>query len=203
MSLASAGFSWGGAAVGMTIHSLVEGIALAAAVDAELAEAGAFRWAGLGAFLAIVLHKPLDSLTVGALMEATRHPRRRRVVVNALFAFAVPCGVAAFYFLVSRADGKQSQWLGPALAFAAGAFLCIASSDLLPELHFHSHDRVKLSACLLLGVALAVGLVALEHGGFPAHDHAHRHDASSADEHAPHAAGDHDRSARQGVPVNP
>jgi hypothetical protein len=30
----------------------------------------------------------------------------------------------------------------------------------LPELHFHSHDRVKLSISLLAGVAL-MGLVAL------------------------------------------
>ena len=38
------------------------------------------------------------------------------------------------------------------LAFSAGTFLCIALSDLLPELQFHAHDRWKLSAALLAGV---------------------------------------------------
>jgi zinc and cadmium transporter len=41
-----------------------------------------------------------------------------------------------------------------ALAFSAGTFLCIALSDLLPELQFHSHDRLKLSVALLAGVVL-------------------------------------------------
>jgi zinc and cadmium transporter len=41
-----------------------------------------------------------------------------------------------------------------ALAFSAGTFLCIALSDLLPELQFHSHDRLKLSLALLAGMAL-------------------------------------------------
>jgi zinc and cadmium transporter len=34
--------------------------------------------------------------------------------------------------------------------------LCIASSDLLPELQFHSHDRFKLSVALLAGLSIAV-----------------------------------------------
>ena len=39
---------------------------------------------------------------------------------------------------------EEGAVVGYALAFAAGAFLCIALSDLLPEIHFHSHDRGKL-----------------------------------------------------------
>jgi len=40
--------------------------------------------------------------------------------------------------------------------------MCIALSDLLPELQFHDHDRGKLSAALLLGLALAYGVCRLE-----------------------------------------
>ena len=40
-------------------------------------------------------------------------------------------------------------------AFSAGVFLCISLGDLLPEVHFHRHDRLKLSAALLFGVGLA------------------------------------------------
>ena len=43
--------------------------------------------------------------------------------------------------------------------------MCIALSDLLPELQFHQHDRLKLSVALLLGVALAWGVTRLEAAG--------------------------------------
>ncbi len=186
-SLRHATFSWSGAAVGMTIHSVVEGIALAAAVDAEFQSDASLRIAGLGTFLAIVLHKPLDSLTVGTLMAATANTRWRCNIVNLFFALAAPCGVIAFYAFALHSADDDSRVLGPALAFAAGAFVCIASSDLLPELHFHSHDRVKLSMCLLLGVALAVLLMFVE-----PHDHAHALDAAAPHSQHPHDHGLHD-----------
>jgi zinc and cadmium transporter len=40
-------------------------------------------------------------------------------------------------------------------------------SDLLPEVHFHSHDRLKMTIVLLLGVGLALLLVSVE----PPHRH--------------------------------
>jgi zinc and cadmium transporter len=85
-----------------------------------------------------------------------------------------------FYVLSGGASDAQSG-LGETLGFAAGTFLCIATSDLLPELQFHRHDRVKLSAALAAGLALAWSTVFLETGG---HDHFHvPPGASHADEH--------------------
>ena len=63
--------------------------------------------------------------------------------------------------------------LAAVLAFSAGTFICVASSDLLPELHFHRHDRVKLSIALAAGIALAwlIGLFEPHGHDFPeAHD---------------------------------
>jgi zinc and cadmium transporter len=185
--LSNAAFSWSGAAVGLTMHSLIEGLALAAGVAAELHEGAPFRWAGLGIFLAVVLHKPFDSLTVGTLMAASGWPARHRHLVNLLFALVVPCGVLLYMATAGPAFDEGSRLLGPALAFAAGAFVCIASSDLLPELQFHSHDRGKLSAALLLGIALAAGIVWLERSSHPhAHDSGHEtehHDGHHEDAH--------------------
>jgi zinc and cadmium transporter len=56
----------------------------------------------------------------------------------------------------------QGDLVGCALAFSAGVFLCISLGDLLPELHFHTHDRVKLSAALLLGITISYALGYLE-----------------------------------------
>ena len=57
---------------------------------------------------------------------------------------------------------------------SAGVFICISLSDLLPEVQFHSHDRLKLSAALLLGIVTAWAIGFLE----PAHTHGHQHEKS-------------------------
>jgi zinc and cadmium transporter len=76
--------------------------------------------------------------------------------LNGLFALVSPIGAVLFYFGASRFANSDTAFLGCALAFCAGTFLCIASSDLLPELQFHSHDRLKLSVALLAGLTVAV-----------------------------------------------
>ncbi len=153
--------TWTGAAVGLTVHSLVSGTALAAAVLASDGGA-AGRPVGLGVFLAIVLHKPFDSMTLGALMAVNRSSPAARHLVNGAFALVVPIAAALFVTGAGRAAGKQPWLVSSALAFSAGTFLCISLSDLLPELRFHRHDRVKLSAALLLGLAVAWGSQRIE-----------------------------------------
>jgi zinc and cadmium transporter len=146
--------SWVGTALGLTLHSLLDGLALAAAVAAGAQ--GHARLAGLGVALVVILHKPFDAMAVSTLMAAGGSSRLSRHVLNGLFALASPLGAALFYLGASHFAGANVPVLGYALAFCAGTFLCIASSDLLPELQFHSHDRFKLSAALLAGLAVAV-----------------------------------------------
>jgi zinc and cadmium transporter len=175
-------FPWGGAVVGLTLHGLIDGVAMAAAVQAE---AGLVAWAGLGTFLAIVLHKPFDSLTIGTLMAADSRSPALRHLLNAMYSLVTPLGVVLF-FAAAQAVGVAHEGLGQVLGFAAGAFICIATSDLLPELQFHRHDRLTLSAALVAGIAVAWATVWLEgghdHSHSPAppheveHDHDHNHD---------------------------
>jgi len=87
-----------------------------------------------------------------------------RHVLNGIFALASPLGAVLFYVGASHLAGGNAPVLGCALAFCAGSFLCIASSDLLPELQFHSHDRFKLSFMLLAGLGVAVLIGMLESG---------------------------------------
>jgi zinc and cadmium transporter len=154
--------SWIGTTVGLTFHSLLDGLALAVAVEAGTQ--GNARIAGLGVALVVILHKPFDAIAVSTLMAAGGKSRFSRHVLNGLFALASPLGAALFYLGASRFAGGNVPVLGLALAFCAGSFLCIASSDLLPELHFHSHDRFKLSAALLAGLAMAVIIGQFETG---------------------------------------
>ncbi len=183
--------TWTGAAVGLGLHSLLEGVALAASVAAasELGGGSATALAGLGTFLVIVLHKPFDALTLTTLFRAGGGTRAQMLAINVGFAALVPAGAALFLMGVQSAEDAAAV-VPLALAFSAGTFLCIAASDLLPEVQFHRHDRVGLSAALVLGLALAWGLAKMEAGAHEAdeHDHAgHVHDDHTHDHTHDHA----------------
>ena len=161
--------SWIGTALGLTLHSLLDGLALAAAVKAGTQNHAGL--AGAGVALAVILHKPFDALAVSTLMTAGGSSRFSRQVLNGLFALASPLGVVLFFMGATHFADSNAIFLGCALAFCAGTFLCIASSDLLPELQFHSHDRFKLSFALLvgLGVAVLIGQIESRDNEQPAH----------------------------------
>jgi zinc and cadmium transporter len=110
---------------------------------------------GFGTFLVIFLHKPFDALAVGTLLALGRTSRPLRHWVNGLFALANPAGLLLFYAGADQFSSVAPHFLGAMLAFAAGTFLSIATSDLLPELQFHAHDRGKLSLALLAGVGVS------------------------------------------------
>lgn len=157
--------SWGGAALGLTLHSIIDGVALAASVQAEAHAGATAGLLGLGTFLVIALHRPFDAMALGALMARGGCSRAMRHAVNGLFALVLPVGVGLFYLGASPFAAQMPVFVGSALAFAAGTFVCIACIDLLPELQFHAHDRVKLSLALVAGLALAAGLGPLESTG--------------------------------------
>jgi zinc and cadmium transporter len=154
-SSAANALPWGSAAFGLAIHSLVGGVALASAVAADYEIRTGLGKAGLGVFVATLVHKPADALTITSLMLRAGSTRWSALLVNVGFGLMIPAGAVIF---VVGMDGIHSSaasaWTAGALAFSAGTFLCIALSDLLPELQFHSHDRLKLSIALLTGFAI-------------------------------------------------
>lgn len=168
---------WGPALFGLGLHSLLDGVALAAGVAAERSAHQDLTWAGLAIFLVIALHKPLDSLTLGALMAVAGRSVKHRHLVNVGYALSVPVGALLFNAGLLTFGGADKQVIGSILAIAAGMFLCISTSDLLPELQFHSHNRLQLSIALLAGLAVAGGIVFLESTG---HDHGHVHPTAAS-----------------------
>jgi zinc and cadmium transporter len=155
--------SWGTAAFGLAIHSLVGGVALASAITADFTERRGVGSIGWGVFLATIVHKPADALTIVSLMLRSGASSRLAHLVNAGFALMIPLGAALFAIGMGQLDEvAASGWTALALAFSAGTFLCIALSDLLPELQFHSHDRLKLSISLIAGVCLMASTSLIE-----------------------------------------
>lgn len=162
--------SWVGIALGLALHTLIDGVALGGAVMlGNLAGGETVGTVGLGVFLAILLHKPLDAMSITTIMEAGGWDRGARATTNMVFAFMCPLGALLFFFGIDLVAGSREIVVAAALAFSAGAFICIALSDLLPEVHFHSHDKGKLTIAFLLGIAIAFGIGVFE----PASIHHH------------------------------
>jgi len=158
--------SWMGVAIGLSLHSIFDGLAMAAAVASDIHGHGGAL--GLGTALAVILHKPFGALAIITLMAASGATRSSRHLVNLAFALVTPLGALLFYLGAGTWAHEHPAWLGFALAFCAGTFLCIACADLLPELQFHAHDRLKLSFALVAGLAVAVAITRFGHAS---HEH--------------------------------
>ena len=156
--------SWVGIALGLALHTLIDGVALGAVMLGGTGSAGV-GLIGIGVFLAILLHKPLDAMSITTIMQAGGWSQSARAGANLVFALMCPLGALLFYFGVDFLAAAQHYVVAAALAFSAGAFICIALSDLLPEVHFHSHDRGKLTLAFLLGIVLAYGMGVVEPAG--------------------------------------
>jgi zinc and cadmium transporter len=150
------------------VHTLIDGVALGAVM---LASSSAGGLIGIGVFLAILLHKPLDAMSIVTVMAAGGWSRKAQTSANLVFALMCPLGALLFFFGVDVVADSRNYLVAAALAFSAGAFICIALSDLLPEVHFHSHDRTKLTLAFLLGLALAYAIGSVEPAGIHVSTH--------------------------------
>lgn len=153
-----------GIAIGLSLHTMIDGIALAASVEAAAKFPSRTVFYGLGTFLAIILHKPLDAVSITSLMAGSGWKNRSRFLVNLIFSMMCPIGAALFMLGIRQFSGMQDTVVCSVLAFSAGVFLCIALSDLLPEMEFHAHNRFRLTVALTAGVLLAYGITFLERG---------------------------------------
>ncbi|QDV65167.1 ZIP family metal transporter [Crateriforma conspicua] len=186
------GISWVGLFFGLLLHTLVDGIALSASVIAEADHGAWLGLAGLGTFLAVALHKPLDAFAITSVMNRQRWSVAAQWAANSVFSLACPVGAIAFYFGVSGLV-DHSDLLGWGLAVSAGFFIGIALADLLPEVAFHDHDRGKLTLVFLLGIVVAFAIENL-----PGHSHDHGHSHGHESRADTHDHGEHDPSHADG-----
>jgi zinc and cadmium transporter len=169
-------FGWAGVFFGLALHSVIDGVALASSVIADSAHGSWMGLSGIGTFLVIVFHIPLDSFAITSVMSKQGWSSRAQRIVSMLFSLACPLGALLMY-LGATSLSEDTPILGWGLAVSAGFFICIALADLLPEVAFHDHDRVKLTIALLLGVSIAIGIENL-----PGHTHTH----GPGDDHVEH-----------------
>lgn len=160
--------AWLGVLLGLALHSVMDGVAIGASLS--LAKHGHGHALGLGTALAVLMHKPFDAFALATLMLFSGVKPTTRTLVNVGFALVTPLGAILAFAGAAQWLETHPTWLGYALGFCAGTFLCIACADLLPELQFHRHDRILLSLALALGVLVALLISTTCH-----HHHAQPH----------------------------
>jgi cytochrome bd-type quinol oxidase subunit 1 len=109
--------SWMGVALGLSLHSVFDGLAMAAALVSG--EHGHGQALGLGTALAVILHKPFGALAITTLMAAGGATRFSSNLVNLGFALVTPLGALLFYLGAGPWAHTHPTWLGCALAFCA------------------------------------------------------------------------------------
>jgi zinc and cadmium transporter len=169
--------SWIALAIGLGFHSLLDGVALASIFAVSGHKGVSVLLLGAGALLAIVLHKPFDSLSLISVMIAGGVSRRYTMLANLLFSLVCPLGIGLFYLGIWISGDNSAAVVGWSLGISAGAFLCIALGDILPEVRFHSHDRLALSICFVAGILMSAGLRMVEPS--------HQHDPAGQQQHGP------------------
>lgn len=145
--------------LGLSTHTLFDGIALGSAVEEGV---------GGMALLAIVAHKVPSALSLASILKTEGRSKVSILSLSTLYGMMVPAG-ALLYFLFDAMLQFESL-AAKALAFSAGTFLYIAVSDLLPHVHRHGKDQpgrnvLALFAGLLLMFLLARLMGHPEHPG--------------------------------------
>lgn len=141
--------------VGDGVHNLLDGVVIAASYAVD-------PWVGVVTTLAVFLHEiPQEIGDFGVLVHAGLSPGRA-LLLNFLSALTALAGAAVTLWL-----GTQVESIARViLPIAAGNFLYIAASDLVPELHQERGGWTALRqvAIILTGIALMLGVRILRQG---------------------------------------
>ena len=132
------------AALGLGIHSLIDGVVIGAGFEVS-------NELGLITTLAVIAHEFPEGITSMAVLLHTRVKKWKAILYSIFIAIATPLGaILTLVFLKNLNQGV----LGFLIAIAAGSFLYVGASDLVPETHEQYNKKNALF--LILGVVFVV-----------------------------------------------
>ncbi len=138
---------------GDAVHNFIDGIILAASYLVSIP-------VGIATTIAVLLHELPQELGDFGILLHTGMSKGKALWYNFLVSLTAVVGVLVAFFLNEYVAGL-TQFLLP---FSAGAFIYIAGSDLIPELHHEikvERSIVQL-AMFILGVIVMLSLLLLE-----------------------------------------
>ena len=129
--------------LGLSIHSIISGIAL----GISLLKPDSVNIALLAA---ILIHKIPETLALMTLLKSSGYKKDRLFSFLFMFACMGPAGI----LLGKHASLDNKNLLGVALAVSTGTFIYIAASDLLPYLHKKLRQKWFNLVAFLLGLLM-------------------------------------------------
>lgn len=146
-------------------HNFVDGILIASAwmVSPEI---------GIATTLAVILHEiPQEISDFGILIHAG-FSKKKALFANFLAACTAILG-AVLTLLVGSMIQNLSVYVLP---FAAGGFIYLAASDLIPELHKdHSRRNSLIQLLMIVGGLVLMYLISMDHSHVHLHEPGHHH----------------------------
>lgn len=136
--------------IGDSVHNFIDGLVIVSAFSVSPAM-------GISVALAIAMHEIPQEIGDYGVLRYSGWAKNKALFYNFMAALAVVVGVVLGYFLISKIGGI----IAFLLPFAAGGFIYIAASDLVPELHKETNLGKSLLSFLvfLLGLGLMFGLL--------------------------------------------
>lgn len=135
--------------IGDSIHNFIDGLILSATFIADIR-------LGIITTIAIALHEiPQEISDFGVLLYAG-FKKKKALVANFLVALIVVVGAMIGYFLTYFTQ----DFVKYLLPFAAGGFIYIAASDLMPEIRKEENLKKSLLSfgVFILGILLMIGV---------------------------------------------
>ena len=128
------------------VHNFIDGVIIGVSYMASVP-------LGFATTLAVILHEIPQEIGDFAVLLHAGYTKKRALYLNFLSALAAILGTL-FAFLLGERGGEFTSWVLPV---AAGGFIYISTSDLIPELH--KTKEVKYSILQL--VAVMAGILAM------------------------------------------
>lgn len=167
--------------IGDTLHNAIDGVALGAAFLIDPA-------VGIGTALAVAAHEIPQEIGDFSILLGKGMKPRRVVLVSLVSALATVIAALATYTIGGAADINPA----PLLAVAAGFFIYIAASDIVPDIHEKPRREGDIQAAMLLiGVLLIGTVIMLTPHSHAEMDHVEHEDTTHLEEEL-HEHEDHD-----------
>lgn len=161
--------------IGDSLHNFIDGMLIASAFFVSVP-------LGIATAIGIILHEVPQELSDMALLLHSGFSRGRALLWNTLSSCAAIVGAVVAIGFAQWVEGIELVLL----PIAAGNFLYIATTDLIPELHKETRLAKTLQqlGLVALGIALMAGLATAQHelGGDEAHGHGEEHEEDNHDE---------------------
>ncbi len=132
--------------VGLTIHGVIEGFALAS--SQMVANLGPL------VLIAIVSHKAPAGIALTSILKMA-HKKPKQILQFVLgVALSGPLGILLAYWILK--NEHYTATAGILLSLSAGTFLYIGACDLLPELHRTDGEKVKRLIAFCFGILVSI-----------------------------------------------